>query len=104
MVPALRAARQMVRAFSSATRCPPSGATSTGRNCPIALSLSETSVPEARPFADSAASTSRYAATVASACARSLVSSPRQSSVAVRPSAASSPAARTASSVPSPGT
>ena len=44
MVPALRAARQMSRAFSSATLWPLSG-----RNWPMALSLTETSAWAARP-------------------------------------------------------
>jgi hypothetical protein len=99
VVPALRAAWQMVRAFSSATFSPTSGSA-----WPIADSFTETSALRASPLADSASSTSRYAATVASACSRSRVSSPRKSRVTCRPASISAPVASTASSVASPGT
>ena len=48
VVPALRAARQMVRAFSSAILWP-----SSGRNWPMALSLTDTSAPRVSPRAES---------------------------------------------------
>src|SRR3954453_4326061 len=99
VVPALRAAWQIVRALSSATLCPSSGSA-----CPTAESLTDTSAFLASPWSPSALSRSRYAVTVASACSRSRVSSPRKSRVTCRPSSMSSSVARTASPVDSPGT
>ena len=99
VVPALRAARQMARAFSRAILWPLAASA-----CPIALSLTETSACRASPRSESAVSTSLYAATVASACSASRVSSPRKSRVAVSPSATSPAVASTALCVVSPGT
>ena len=47
-MPALRAARQIVRAFSSAILWPPPGHV-VGSACPIAVSLTETSALRVRP-------------------------------------------------------
>ena len=99
VVPALRAAWQIVRAFSTATFSP-----SPGSAWPTAESLTDTSALRDRPWSDRALSTSTYAATVASACSRSRVSSPRKSRVTCSPDSISSPVALTASSVASPGT
>ena len=54
VVPALRAAWQIVRAFSRATFSPSSGSA-----CPIAESFTETSALRARPRSDSDESRSR---------------------------------------------
>ncbi len=54
VVPALRAARQIRRAFSRASLWPTSG-----RACPIAESLTLTSALRARPASESASSSCR---------------------------------------------
>ena len=56
-------------------------AADSGSAWPIADSLTETSALRVSPRAESRSSTSRYAATVASACSASRVSSPRKSRV-----------------------
>jgi hypothetical protein len=99
VVPALRAARQMVRAFSSAVLWPTSG-----RAWPMADSLTDTSALRLRPWLASCLRRSTYAATVASACSTSRVSSPRKSRVTLSPSSTSPAVASTAVSVVSPGT
>ena len=99
VVPALRAARQIARAFSRAIFSPLSGSA-----WPIALSLTDTSALRVRPREASSLRTSTYAATVASACSASVVSSPRKSSVTRIPSAISTALASTTDSVVSPGT
>ena len=70
----------------------------------MALSLTETSALRVRPRDASSLSTSTYAATVASACSTSSVSSPRKSSVTRMPSAISTALASTTDFVVSPGT
>ena len=82
MVPALRAARQMVRAFSSAILWPTVGQDLADR-AELDRHLGAAGQARARR---AAASTSRYAATVASACSASRVSSPRKSRVTSSPS------------------